>query len=50
MEYVKGLIQEYNAIMAGACPGNDNEILDKIEEVCNALNMSVEDTFDQFDY
>ena len=50
MEYMKDLIQTYQAQLAGQYPGDENETLDKIEEVCNALNMSVEDAFDQFDY
>jgi hypothetical protein len=50
MQYVKDLIQTYNAQMAGAWPGDENETLDKIEEMCNALNMSVEEAFEQFDY
>lgn len=50
MEYIKQLIQTYQAQMAGQWPGDENETLDKIEEVCNALNMSVEDAFEQFNY
>ena len=50
MEYMKELIQTYQAQMAGQYPGDENKTLDKIEEVCNALNMSIEDVFEQFDY
>ena len=50
MGYVKQLIQTYNAQMAGQWPGDENETLDKIQEVCNALNISVQDVFEQFDY
>ena len=50
MEYMKELIQTYQAQLAGQYPGDENETLDKIQEVCNALNVSVEDVFEQFDY
>ena len=47
---MKELIQTYQAQLAGQYPGDENETLDKIQEVCNALNVSVEDVFEQFDY
>lgn len=50
MEYVRQLIQTYQAQMAGQWPGCEQETLDKIEEVCKALNVDIEDIFEQFDY
>jgi len=42
MGYLKELIDTYNAQMAGAWPGDEQETLDKIEEVCDTLNIDME--------
>ncbi len=37
------LVREYNAVMAGAYPGDENEILEKIEKLCDvelAFNLA----------
>jgi hypothetical protein len=46
MEYIKQLIDTYQAQMAGQWPGDEQETLDKIEQVCNALNIDVEEAFE----
>lgn len=50
MQYLKELIQTYQAQMAGQWPGDEQETLDKIEQVCKALNIDAEEAFNQFDY
>ena len=44
--YVNTLVQTYQAQMAGAWPGCEQETLDKIAEIADNMNMSVEDVFD----
>ena len=46
MDYLKGLVQEYNAIMAGAYPGDENKTLDKIEEICQSMGVNVDYAFE----
>lgn len=46
MEYLRRLVQEYNAQLAGAWPGDENKTLDKIQEICNSMNMSVDSAFE----
>ena len=48
MNYLEMLINTYQAQLAGAYIGCEQETLDKIEQICNSLNISVEDAFEQF--
>ena len=50
VEYLQTLIQTYQAQLAGAYFGCEQETLDKIKQVCDAMNMSIEDAFEQFAY
>lgn len=44
--YLKELFDTYQAQMAGAWYGDEQETLDKIEEICKKLNMDVETAFE----
>ena len=48
MNYLEMLINTYQAQLAGAYIGCEQETLDKIEQICNSLNISIEDAFEQF--
>lgn len=48
MNYLEVLINTYQAQLAGAYVGCEQETLDKIQQICNTLNMSIEDAFEQF--
>jgi len=48
MNYLEMLVNTYQAQLAGAYIGCEQETLDKIEQICNSLNISIEDAFEQF--
>lgn len=43
---LKGLVQEYHAILANAWPGNENEKMDEIQKICDELQISVSEAFE----
>jgi len=47
-DYLTTLIQTYHAQLAGAYIGDETETLDKIQEICDNLNLDVEEVM--FDY
>ena len=46
MQDIKQLIQTYNAIQAGAYPGDENKVLDSIQEMCKSHDIEMEQMFE----